>query len=110
MTMAATVAHAAAATGRRAGERPDGEGRHRHALPVDAEAVLRAAGALRREAGIHVLQPEVDEGRPAGDDLAARVDEGVGENGDRLHAELEAFVEVGAVQHPAPHVLAYTQV
>ena len=87
-----------------AGLRPDLEAGHRHAPLVDAETVLPTPSSLRGKAGVHVVDPEVDQRRPAGDDLPAGVDEGVGEDGHGLHPELQPLVEVLAVEHPAPHV------
>ena len=80
----------------------------RHALLVDTETVLPTPGALGSQARVHVVNTEVHQGRPAGDDLPPGVDEGVGEDGHGLHAELQPLVEVLTVQHPAPdvHVLA----
>ncbi len=105
MAVAATVAHPPAAAARRTGQRPNAERGHRHTPPIHTEAVVAAARALRREAGIDIFKTEVDEGGAAGDDLTARVDEGVGEDGHRLHAELEPLVKVGAVEHAAADVL-----
>ena len=87
-----------------AGLRPDLEAGDWHAPLVDAETVLPTPSSLRSKAGVHVVDPEVDQRRPAGDDLPAGVDEGVGEDGHGLHPELQPLVEVLAVEHPAPHV------
>ena len=103
--MAATVAHPATMTAGRTGQRPNCQTRHGHALPVYAQTVIGTARALRRQPRIHVVQAQVDQGRPTGDDLAARVDEGVGEDGHRLHPKLQALVEVRAVEHPASDIL-----
>ena len=87
-----------------AGLGPDPQLPDRHALLVDTETVLPTPGPLGRQAGVHVVDPEVHQGGPAGDDLAPGVDEGVREDGHGLHAELQPLVEVLAVEHPAPHV------
>ena len=76
----------------------------RHALLVDTQRVLATPSTLRSEARVHVVNAEVHQGSPARDDLAAGVDEGVGEDGHGLHPELQPLVEVLAVEHPAPHV------
>jgi hypothetical protein len=42
---------------------------------------------------------------PARDDPSPGVDEGVGQDCDGLHAELQPLVEMGAMQHPATNIL-----
>ena len=105
MAMSKAVAHPVPIAVVRTRERPDLQVRHRHALLVDTQRVVAAAGTLGREAGVHVVNAEVDERGAARDDAAARVDEAVGEDGHGLHPELEPLVEVLAVQHAAAHVL-----
>lgn len=75
-----------------------------HAFLIDAHACLAALGSVGSQSRIYGLQPEIDQSRAAGNDLAAVRDIGIAQLRNRLHAELEAFVQMDAVQHAALHV------
>ena len=104
VAVAEAVAEAVSVAVVRARVGPDCERADGDAALVDAEGAVAASRALGGQSGIHVVEAEVDEGGAAGDDLPAGVDEAVTEYGHRLHAEFEAFAEVGAVEHAALHV------
>jgi hypothetical protein len=65
---------------------------------------VAALGPVGGQTRVHLVYPQVDDGGPARDDRALQVEEAVREDRDRLHAELEALVEVLAVEHPAEYV------
>ena len=75
-----------------------------HAPLVDAEGSVVAFGTFRGQPRVDLVQTQVDQGCPAGDDPTLVVDERVRENGDRLHAELKLLVQVGTVEHATPVV------
>ena len=105
VTVALAVADAAAVAVVRTGVGPDGQAGHRQALLFDAQLAVAALGSFRRQPGVDVVDAQVDERRPARNDLAIGVDEGMTQRRHRFHAEFQLLVQVRAVQHAAPHVL-----
>lgn len=81
----------------------------RHALLIDAHLAGRALRAVRRQTRIHLVQAKIDHGRATRYYLAAVVDERVAQYRHGLHAELQAFVKVFAVQHSAENIPVRTQ-